>query len=80
MGQHRDALMRHNTSNALIVHADTDGHLHNWTQAVVVNDGLASRQRKIFEAAIIQTRLNLNTSPGSHDLAKVVACHVAEVM
>ena len=79
MGQHRAALRRHDTRNALVVHVDEKGHLPNWTQATVVKKGLAPRQRKMLEAALIHTVPNLNTSPGSHELAKVIAHRVTAV-
>ena len=73
MGQHKAALRRHDTSNALVVHVDTDAHLPNWTQATIIRKGLAPRQRKVIEAALIRTTPHLNTSPGSHEMSKVVA-------
>ena len=77
MAQHKAALRRHDTSNALVVHVDSDGHLPNWTQASVIRKGLTPRQRKVIEAALIQTTPHTNTSPGSHELSKVVATLVA---
>ena len=77
MGQHKAALRRHDTSNALVAHVDSDGHLPNWTQAKIISKGLAPRQRKIIEAAIIQTSPNMNQSPGSHELSKVTAHQIA---
>ena len=79
MGQHRAALRRHDLSNALAMHVDAEGHLPNWTQATVIKKGLAPRQRKMVEAALIQVIPNINTSPGSHELAKAVAHHVTAV-
>ena len=79
LGQHRASLRRHDTRSAFVVHADTDGHLPNWSQASIIKQGLAPRQRKMAEAALIQTTNNINTSPGSHELSKVIAHLIAGV-
>ena len=73
IGQHRDSLRRHDRRSALVNHVETDGHLPKWSQASIIKRGLAPRQRKMFEAAPIHTTNNMNTSPGSHELAKVIA-------
>ena len=79
ISQHRSALRRHDTRSALVVHTDTDGHLPKWSQASVIKQGLAPRQRKMVEAAFIHTTNNMNTATGSHELAKVVAHLITDV-
>ena len=79
MGQHRGAIRRHDPRSAFVVHVDAVGHLPNWSQASIFKQGLAPRQRKIVEAALIQTTSNFNTSPGSHELSKVIAHLIAGV-
>ena len=79
MGQHRGSLRRHDMRSALVVHVDTEGHLPNLSQASITKQGLAPRQRKMVEAAMIQSTNNYNTSPGSHELAKVVAHLIAGI-
>jgi len=79
ISQHRSALRRHDTRSAFVVHADTDGHLPKWSQASIIKQGLAPRQRKMVEAAFIHTTNNINTATGSHELAKVVAHLITDV-
>ena len=79
MGEHKAAMRRHDTSNALVAHVNAHGHVPDWTKATVIKQGLAPRQRRILEAALIHSVPNINTSPGSHELAKAVATHVSTV-
>ncbi|XP_069992431.1 uncharacterized protein [Penaeus vannamei] len=52
IGQHRSALQRHDTRSTFIVHVDSDGHLLKWSQASIIKQGLAPRQRKIGRSGI----------------------------
>ena len=79
MNEHRAAIRRHDTSNAFVIHADKEGHLPRWTDANIIANGLPPIRRKILESALIQLNENLNTSPGSHELSKVIATHIAQV-
>ena len=78
-GEHRNALTRHDTSNAFVIHLDKEGHLPKWNDASIVKNGLPKLRRKILESALIITRPNFNLSPGSHQLSKVIASKLAEV-
>ncbi|XP_069984619.1 uncharacterized protein [Penaeus vannamei] len=78
ISQHRSALQRHDTRSASVVHIDTDGHLPKWSQASIIKQGLAPRQRKMVEAAFIHTTNN-NTATGRYELAKVVVHLITDV-
>ena len=73
IGQHRDSLRRHDMRNAIVNHAEKEGHLPKWSESSIIKRGLAPRQRKMYETAMIHTTRNINMSPGSHELAKVIA-------
>ncbi|XP_042886073.1 uncharacterized protein LOC122262189 [Penaeus japonicus] len=73
IGHHRHALRRHDTKSTFVVHVDNDGHLPKWCQASITKQGLAPRQRKMIEAALIHSTINMNAAQGTHDLSKVAA-------
>ena len=79
MHEHRAALRRHDTSNAFVIHAEKEGHLPRWTDASIIANGLTPIRRKILESALIQLNDNFNTSPGSHELSKVIATYITQV-
>ena len=79
MNKHRAALRRHDINNAFVIHADKEGHLPRWTDANIVANGLTPIRRKILESALFQLNDNFNTSPGSHELSKVIATYIAQV-
>ena len=77
--EHRSALRRLDPSSAFVVHRDITGHVPRWIDAKIIANGLPLVSRKILEAALITTTQNLNTSQGSHELAKAVATRIAQV-
>ena len=71
--EHRRALRNGDESNAFVVHAARTGHLPAWRNHSIQASGIPRHRRLVLESALIATRANLNTSPGSHDLAWPVA-------
>lgn len=71
--EHRADMTYHKTSNAMVVHADSTGHLPKWTEAEVLHEGPSRVERKALEAARITTSNTINTRPGSFQWAPTAA-------
>ena len=71
--EHRSDLRNHKTSNAIVLHADKEGHLPNWNGAQVMHSDLKKTQRKLIEAAYILTEQVTNASSGFFKLHLSIA-------
>ena len=71
--EHRSDLRNHKTSNAMVLHADQEGHLPNWNGAQVIHSDLKKTQRKLIEAAYILTEQVTNASSGFFKLHLSIA-------
>ncbi len=54
--EHRRDVLKHNTSNSLVLHIEKCKHLPKWEEAKEIKVGLKKRMRKAIEAALITTR------------------------
>ena len=72
--EHKYDIKQHKTSNSLVVHVDSHGHLPNWKGARVLHSNLSRATRKLVEAAYISTSdAATNHKGGSMCLSKPAA-------
>ena len=71
--EHRNDLRNHRTSKAIVMHADQDGHLPKWDEAVVMHTNLKKVQRWLIESAYINTEKVTNISSGFFKLHPCIA-------
>ena len=71
--EHKYDLRQHKTSNSLVVHVDSHGHLPNWEAARVLHTRLPKMTRKLVESAYINTESTTNQRGGSVCLSQAAA-------
>ena len=71
--EHKYDLRQHKTSNSLVVHVDSHGHLPNWEAARVLHTRLPKMTRKLVESAFINTESTTNQRGGSVCLSQAAA-------
>jgi len=71
--EHRNDLRNHRTTKAIVLHADQDGHLPNWSEAQTLHTNLTKMQRWLVEAAYIRTENVTNVSPGFFKIHSSIA-------
>jgi len=71
--EHKADLRYHRMSNALVIHAEKESHLPNWSSAAVVCSNLTKTERRALEATFISTEPTTNTSIGFFKTAAPVA-------
>ena len=69
--EHKNDVRQHRTSNSLVVHIDSEGHLPNWGEAKILHKGLNKMKRRTVEAAYIATENIVNHREGFVNLGKV---------
>ena len=74
--EHKADIRAHRLSNSLALHAQECGHLPHWQGAVVLDEGLEKKSRRMIEAAYIATRDSLNHREGFFKLANTTAAMV----
>ena len=71
--EHRSDLRNHKTFNAIVLHADEEGHLPNWIEAKVLHAYLKKTYRRLIETAYILSEQVTNASPGFFKLHFTIA-------
>ena len=73
IAEHRRDMRNHVESNAMVAHADKEGHLPRWEQTNILEIGISKSIRKALEAAHIQSKDTTNTRTGFYTLAQPTA-------
>ena len=71
--EHKYDLRQHKTSNSLVVHMDSHGHLPNWEAVRVLHTRLPKMTRKLGESAYINTESTTTHREGSVCLSRAAA-------
>ena len=73
IAEHRRDMRNHTESNAMVAHANKEGHLPRWEQANILEKGIPENIRRALEAAHIQSKDTTNTRSGFYTLAQPTA-------
>ena len=68
--EHKGDVRLHRSSNSLVQHIDSEGHLPKWSEAAILQKGLKKSMRRTVEAAYIATQPATNHRDGFVNLAK----------
>lgn len=72
----KNDIRHHRTHNSLVLYADKNSHLPNWSGVEILHEGLRKRERKAMEAAYITMGRVNNHREGLVSLAKATSLPV----
>ena len=73
IAEHRRDMKNHTASNALVAHANKEGHLPRWEKVNILEKGIPKNIRRSLEATHIQSKDTTNTRSGFYTLAQTTA-------
>ena len=73
LSEHKNDIRHHRTSNSLVLHIDSHGHLPNWEEVEILQKGLNRSLRKTAEAAYITISKTINHREGFVKLSNVTS-------
>ena len=76
--EHKNDIRQHRTSNSLVLHVDSHGHLPNWNNVNILQKGLDKATRKTVEAAYISMNDTINHRDGFVNLSRITSSLVVK--
>ena len=80
LSEHRNDIRQHRTSNSLVLHIDSHGHLPNWQDVDIMQRGLNRSLRKTAEAAYIAINKTINHREGFVKLSRITSNLIANTL
>lgn len=76
MSKYKYDLGEYNVLNALVIHAERNGHLPNWRRIITLHEDMTKSQRRVRGGVYINQRDVTNTVKCFFQTDRVVACFI----